>query len=325
MRRRELVLVLGCAMTVARPLRAQQKALPVIGFLGVATAAVYAPWIAAFRRGLDETGYVEGKNVTIEYRWAENHVDRLPALAADLVARKVDVIMTTGGTNGILAAKGATATIPIVAITAFDNLVATGLVASLAHPGGNLTGLSILVSELTPKRFELLSELVPQAKVIAVLVNPNLLNPWLGEVQEAARAKAVELPLLKASTESEIDAAFISLGELHVGALLVGADPFFNNRREQIVALAAHYAVPTSYEWRESLAAGGLISYGPSNTDTWRQAGVYVGKILKGAKPADLPIQQPTKFELVINLNTAKALGLTVPPGMLDLADEVIE
>jgi putative tryptophan/tyrosine transport system substrate-binding protein len=325
MRRRELVLVLGCAMTVARPLRAQQKALPVIGFLGVATAAVYAPWIAAFRRGLDETGYVEGKNVTIEYRWAENHVDRLPALAADLVARKVDVIMTTGGTNGILAAKGATATIPIVAITAFDNLVATGLVASLAHPGGNLTGLSILVSELMPKRFELLSELVPQAKVIAVLVNPNLLNPWLGEVQEAARAKAVELPILKASTESEIDAAFISLGELHAGALLVGADPFFNNRREQIVALAAHYAVPTSYEWRESVAAGGLISYGPSNTDTWRQAGVYVGKILKGAKPADLPIQQPTKFELVINLKTADALGLTIPRSILALADEVIE
>ena len=262
--------------------------------------------------------------MAIEYRWAEDHVDRLPALAADLVARKVDVIATSGGTAGILAPKGATSTIPIVCIGGGD-LVAAGLGARLAHPGGNLTGFSILTVELMPKRLELLSELVPQAKAIALLVNPNSPNDWLGDMQQAARAKGVELPILNASTASEIDAAFASLVQLQAGALLVGADPFFNNQREQIVALAARHAVPASYEWRESVAAGGLISYGPSLADTWRQSGAYVGRILKGAKPADLPVQQPTKFELVINMKTAKALGLTVPQSLLARADEVIE
>ncbi len=325
MRRREFVLLLGAQMTAAGKLRAQLKALPVIGFLGVATAEVYAPWIAAFRRGLDATGYVDDKNVTIAFRWAEGHVDRLPALAADLVARKVDVIMITGGTNGILAAKGATATIPIVAIVDFAPLIAAGLVASLGHPGGNLTGLSILVGQLMTKRLEQLSELVPQARTIALLVNPDLPNSWLGETQQSARAKGVETPILKASTESEIDAAFASLVELRARALLVGPATLFQNRREQIVALAARYAIPTSYEWRESVAIGGLISYGPSNADTWRQAGAYVGRILAGANPADLPIQQPTKFELAVNLKTAKALGVRVPPHILARADEVIE
>ncbi len=324
MRRRELLILGSTAIAFPLAARAQQKAMPVIGFLGVATAAVLAPQIAAFRRGLAETGYVEGKNVAIEFRWAENHVDRLPALAADLVARKVDVIRSTGGITGALAAKGATSTIPIV-FNAGGDLVAAGLIGSLAHPGGNLTGFSMLVTDLMPKRLELLSELVPRAGVIALLVNPSGPNNAWGDVQQAARTKGLQLPVLQAGTEGEIDAAFAALVQLQAGALLVGADPLFNNHREQIVALAARHAVPTSYEWRESVAAGGLISYGPSNAAINRQVGAYVGKILNGAKPADLPVQQPTKFELVVNLRTANALGLTVPQSILARADEVIE
>ena len=323
MRRRELIMLLS-GVAITWPLaaaQAQRKAMPVIGFLGIATPVVYASWLAAFRRGLDETGYVEGKNVAIEYRWAESYVDRLPALAADLVARKVDVIVATGGVTGALAAKGATSTIPIVGN---GDLVAAGLVANLAHPAGNVTGFINLVGDLMPKRIELLAELVPQARVIALLVNPSGPNSWLGDVQKAAHTKGVQLPIVWAGTESEIDAAFASVVELHAGAVLVGADPFFNNRREQIVELAAKYAVPTSHEWRESVVAGGLISYGPSRADAARQAGIYAGKILKGAKPADLPVQQPTRFELVINLKTARALGLTVPQSLLARA-EVIE
>jgi putative ABC transport system substrate-binding protein len=244
-------------------------------------------------------------------------------LADDLVGLKVDVIVTQGGTLPALAAKTATSTIPIV-FTGGDP-VATGLVASLARPGGNLTGFTFFFVELVPKRLELLSELVPQARVIALLVNPRSPNIWLGEVQQAARTRGVQLPILKAATESEIDAAFASLVELHAGALLIGPDPFFNDRREQLVALASRYALATSYEWRESVDAGGLISYGPSLTAAYRQVGIYAGRILKGEKPADLPVQQPTKFELVINLKTAKELGLTVPPSILARADEVIE
>ncbi len=263
--------------------------------------------------------------MAIEYRWAEGSYDRLPALAADLVGRKVDVIVASG-TPGIAAAKSATSTIPIVFLGGGD-LVAAGLVASLARPGGNLTGISIFGRELNPKRLDLLSELVPETKVIALLVNPNNsgAEPTIRDVQEAARAKGVQLHILNAGTESEIDAAFATLVQLHAGAIVVGSDPFFNSRREQLVAMAARHAVPAIYEWREFAEIGGLISYGPSLTGTWRQVGVYVGRILAGAKPADLPIQQPTKFELVINLKTAKSLGLTVPQSILARADEVIE
>jgi putative ABC transport system substrate-binding protein len=324
--RRELLLLLAGAVTAPGASRAQQKAMPVIGYLASATPAVNALLLPAFLQGLSETGYVEWQNVIIEYRWAEDRYDRLPALAAELVASKVDVIVSTGGITGALAAKNATSTIPIVFITG-DDPVARGLVASLARPGANLTGVSLFGFELMAKRLEQLAELVPQAQVIALLVNPNNVSTErvTREVQEAARVKAVQLHILKAGAESEINAAFASLGRLSAGALVIGTDAFFFSRRDQLVALAASYAVPVIYERREFTAAGGLISYGPSFTDTWRQAGIYAGKILKGAKPADLPVQQPTKFELVVNLKTAKALGLTVPQTILGRADEVIE
>ncbi len=326
MRRRELLLLLGGAMTAPRALSAQQKATPVIGYLNGTSPGPAAPFVPAFRQGLSETAYVEGQNVAIEYRWAEGHYDRLPALAADLVGRKVDLIAASGGPASALAAKSATSMIPIVFVSG-DDAVAAGLVASLARPSGNLTGVSFLDVELMQKRLELLSELVPQAGVIALLVNPNNPNAErvMRDVQEAARAKGVQLPIQKASSESEIDAAFATLVQLKAGALVVGADAFFSSRREQLVALASRHAVPAIYEWREFPAAGGLISYGTSLTGVYRQLGLYAGKILKGAKPADLPVEQPTTFELVVNLNTAKALGLTVPPSILARADEVIE
>jgi putative ABC transport system substrate-binding protein len=300
--------------------------MPVIGFLSARSPGESVALVAAFRQGLIETGYVEGQNLTIDYRWAEGHYDRLPALAADLAGRNVEMIATTGSPAPALAAKNATSTIPIVFLTGTDP-VATGLVASLARPGGNLTGVSILLVELTGKRFELLSELVPGAKVIALLVNPISpeAEPTIRDAQEAARAKGVQLPILTATTESEIDAAFASLAQLHAGALLVGGDPFFSTRREQFVALSSRHAIPAMYFNSTFAASGGLISYGTSLSTQWRQVGMYLGKILKGAKPADLPVEQPTRFELVINLKTAKALDLTVPPSLLDLADEVIE
>src|SRR5947207_1913833 len=317
MRRRDFITFLAGGITM-RPLaaHAQQKAMPVIGFLSSLSPGPSAPFTAAFLEGLSETGYVDGKNVAIEYRWAEENYDRLPALAADLVGHKVDVIVTVGGGVVALAAKNATSTIPIV--FSGGDPVALGLVASFARPGGNLTGFSILTGELSPKRLALLSELVPQAKVIALLVNPNspIAKRIIGDVQEAARAKGVQLSVLNASTEGEIAAAFAALVQLQAGALVVGNDPFFNNRREHLVALASRHAVPAIYEWREFAVAGGLISYGTSLTSVCRQHGGYTGKILKGAKPADLPVQQPTTFELVVNLKTAAALGR---------ADEVIE
>jgi len=326
MRRRELLLLLAGAMTSAPAPRAQQKAMPVIGILGTASPGAFAPYVTAFRQGLSETGYVEGQNVAIEYRWAEGHYDRLPALAAELVGRKVDVIVSTGGAPTALAAKSATSTIPIVFRIGAD-AVELGLVASLARPGGNLTGVSLLADELTPKRLELLSELVPQAGVIAVLVNPNNTNAErnIRDGQEAARAKGVRLTILKAGSASEIDTAFATFVPLHAGALVVSADPFLTSRREQLVALASRHAVPAIYAWREFAASGGLISYGSSLTAAFRLVGIYAGKILKGAKPADLPVEQPTRFELVVNLKTAKALGRTVPPSILARADEVIE
>jgi len=324
MTRRELLLLLGGAMIAVRGLRAQQKPVPVIGFLSGASPGATASYVAAFRQGLSETGWVEGQNVAFEYRWAEGRYDRLPALAADLVLRKVDLI-AADGIPAALAAKNATSTIPIV--FSVGDPVDLGLVASLARPAGNLTGVSTMAPELSPKRLELISELVPQVGVIALLVNPNNSNTerTTRDMQEAARAKGVQLPVLKAGSESEIDAAFASLVQLHAGALVVGGDPFFANRREQLVPLAATHGVPAIYQSREFAEAGGLISYGSNFTAAFRQVGIYAGRILRGEKPADLPVQQPTIFELVVNLKTAKALGLTIPQTILARADEVIE
>jgi putative tryptophan/tyrosine transport system substrate-binding protein len=331
MRRRELVLLVGGVMIASRVLRAQQKAMPVIGYLSSFSPPPNLGDLARSpsRQGLSETGFVEGQNAVFEYHWAEGHYDRLPALAADLVGRKVDLIVTSGGTPAALAAKNATSTIPIV-FTHVSDPVGMGLVASLARPGGNLTGFANITTELMPKRLELLSELVPQARVIALLVNPNnaYTEPMIPVVQEAARVKGLQLPILKAGTEGEIDSAFATLVQLHADGLVIGAEPFFYSRREQLVALASRHAVPAIYDEREYVASGGLISYGPSLailTDMDRQAGIYAGRILKGAKPADLPVQQPTTFELVVNLKTARTLGLTVPQLLLASADEVIE
>jgi putative ABC transport system substrate-binding protein len=326
-KRRELLTLLGGA-TVAAPrvARAQQKAMRVIGFLGGTSPDGYAPLVSAFRQGLSTTGYVEGQNVAIEYRWAEDHYERLPALAADLVGRKVDAIVTAGGPPTALAAKRATSTIPIV-FAAVGDPVGAGLVASLARPGGNITGMSILVHDLTPKRLELISEMVPQSAVLALLINPaNATHEGLAtNVQQVAREKGVQLAILRATNESEIAAAYASLAERHAGALILGPDALFTARRDQVVALASHYGVPAIYYFREFAAVGGLISYGPSIKGVFHEAGVYTGRILKGEKPADLPVEQPSTFELVINLRTAKALGLTVPQSLLTRADEVIE
>jgi putative ABC transport system substrate-binding protein len=308
-KRRELLLLLGGAMAMAPPLQAQKKAMPVIGFLSSGSPGPNAPIVAAFRQGLSETGYVEGKDVAIEYRWAEGSYDRLPAFAAELVGRKVEVI-ATGGMPSALAAKSATSRIPIVFLIGTDP-VELSLVASLARPAGNLTGVTMISTELAPKRLELLSELVPRAGAIALLVNPNNASaePTMRDVQEAAHAKGLQLHILRASTESEIDGIFTSLVQLHAGALVVGTDSLFISRREQLVALAARHAIPAIYELREFAAAGGLISYGPSRTAGYRLIGVYAGKILK----------------LVGNPNTADALGLIVPPAICAGADEVIE
>jgi putative ABC transport system substrate-binding protein len=324
MRRRELLLM-ATAMMAARAVRAQQKAMPVIGYLGGAAPEPFAPFVAAFRQGLQDTGYVEGQNLAIEYRWADGRLDRLPELAADLVSRKVDVIATSGGPAPARAAKNATATIPIVFVA--GDPVEQGLVASLARPGGNLTGFSIMSIEVWPKRLELISEIVPHALAIGLLVNRSnsSVERVIVPVQEAARAKGLQLHIVNAATDADLETAFATLAEGRVSGLVVGTDPFFNGRREEIVALAARHAVPAVYEWREFAHLGGLISYGSSLSGSYRQAGAYVGRILKGAKPADLPVQQPTTFELVVNLSTAKALGLTVPPSILARADEVIE
>jgi putative tryptophan/tyrosine transport system substrate-binding protein len=325
MTRRDFIAQLG-GVAITWPLAActQKPAMPVIGFLMTLSPGANNPrGVAGFEAGLAETGYVEGKNVAIEYRWAEGHYDRLPALAADLVSRHVAVLGAGGGSE--LEAKAATSTIPIVFVTQSDP-VAIGLVASLSRPGGNATGVTTFAVDLDAKRLELLRELVPKASLIALLVNPDRApaEPQARKAQEAARSFGLQLQVLNARTDHEIDAAFAQLVQLRAGALLVGSDPFFDSRHEQIIGLAARHVVPAIYELREFVAAGGLMSYGPSLYEAVRQAAIYTGKILHGAKAADLPVLQPTKFDLAINLKTAKTLGLIIPQSLLRRADEVI-
>jgi ABC-type uncharacterized transport system substrate-binding protein len=326
--RRKFLATLGGA-AVAWPLaaHAQQPAMPVIGYLNPTSPDAFADRLRAFHRGLKETGYVEGENVAIEYRWAENQLDRLPALAADLVRRRVAVIAASGGMPSILAAKAATTTIPIVFIVNEDP-VRLGLVASLARPSGNLTGINIFNAELTAKRLGLLRELVPAATRVAVLVNPAnaaSAETTLREVEPAARALGLQIQVLNASTIREIDAAFATFARERPDALLVGTDPFFSSRRVQISLQAMRHAIPATYSTRDIADVGGLMSYGTSFPDSYRQVGAYTGRILKGAKSADLPVVQSTKFELVINASTARMLGIEVSPSLLARADEVIE
>jgi putative ABC transport system substrate-binding protein len=326
-RRRDFITLLGGAAAVwPFAARAQQPGVPVVGFLNVASPEGYRPMVTAFRQGLQESGYVEGRNVAIEYRWAEGRSDRLPALAADLVHRQVAVIAATT-TPAALAAKAATTTIPIVFETGGDP-IQIGLVASLNRPGGNATGVSQLNTEVMPKRLELLHELLSTATAIALLVNPT--NPALAEVvlrasRAAIQTLGLDLHVLNASAESDFDAVFANVIQLRAGGLVIGADAFFTSRQEQLAALALRHAVPAVYEYREFVAAGGLLSYGGSLPDSYRLAGVYSGRILKGEKPGELPVQQVTKVEMFLNLKTAKALGITVPLPLLGRADEVIE
>ena len=327
MKRRAFITLLGGA-AAAWPLaaRAQYPAMPVIGFLSGRSPHEAAYVVAAFHRGLREGGYSEGQNVGVEYRWAEGQYDRLPELAVDLVRRRVALIVSTGGIGAALAAKQATSTIPIV-FTAGDDPIKHGLVASLNRPGGNVTGIYNFISAIEAKRFGLLRETDPTSGSIAVLLNPSYsgFDVQLNDLQEAARAVGQQIGVFKASNEADIHAAFRSIARWSAAALLVGADPFFNGRREQLVTLAAHYSIPAMYELREYVLSGGLMSYGTNLADAYRQVGNYAARVLKGDKPTDLPVVQSSKFELVVNLKTAKALGQTIPAGVLAIADEVIE
>jgi putative ABC transport system substrate-binding protein len=328
MRRREFITFLGGA-AAAWPMvaRAQQPAMPVIGWLGSGSSDAFADQVTAFRKGVNQAGFVEGQNVAIEYHWAEGEYDRLPALAAGLVRRPVAVILTSGGVRPTLAAKTATSRIPIVFLNGGSDPVAAGLVASFNRPGGNVTGVNFLAGDLVTKQLALLRELVPAAIMIAMLVNPNspVDDPIGRDLQIAVRSLGLQLRVLTASTERGIDEVFASFGQQPADALLVQTEPFLSGRRGQIVALATRHAIPTISSVNAFAKAGGLISYGASATDAYRQAGVYVGRILKGEKPADLPVVQPVKFDLVINLKTAKAIRLEIPPTLLARADEVIE
>ena len=327
MKRREFITLLGgTAATWPLAARAQQRAMPVIGFLSSTSPQVYAARLPAFAQGLKEEGYIEGQNVAIEYRWAGDHDDRLPVLAAELVHRQVTVI-AAGGTPASVAAKAATATIPIVFETAADP-VTLGLVASLNRPGGNLTGVTNLNVEVGQKRLELLRELLPAATIIAVLVNPSapaITEQFMRTVQAAAPALGMQLHVLQASTDHDLDTAFVAIGQLRADALVIGPYLFFNSRKEQLGALSLRHAVPAIFTYREFVAAGGLMSYGADEAETYRLVGIYTGKILKGASPGDLPVQRSTKVELIINLKTAKALGIAVPLALSGRADELIE
>jgi len=325
-KRREFIALLGGA-AAAWPLTARaQPARPVIGFLGSISPAVVISPLSSFRRALNEAGFEEGKTVAIEYRWAEGHYDRLPDLAADLVRHHTAVIVTVGGDPPALAAKAATSTIPIVFIVGRDP-VKFGLVASLNQPGGNATGVNLYITETEAKRIELLRDLLTTVMTLGVLMNPKTVDSeiQLSEVLTAARALQQRTEVVNASNELEIETAFLTLAQRKVGAILVGADPFFNNRRELIISLAARYAIPAIYPLRDFADSGGLVSYGTSLVDAYHQVGIYAARILKGERPGDLPVMQPTKFDLIINLRTAKALGLNVPDKLLALADEVIE
>jgi putative ABC transport system substrate-binding protein len=328
MKRRTFISLLGgTAATWPLAAHAQQPVMPVIGFLNIASAEAWAEYVAAFKQGLGQTGFVEGQNVAIEYRWAGGDYSRLAALATDLVSLRVSVIAANGGSRSALAAKGATATIPIVFTFGDGDPVKHGLVESINHPGRNITGVTMIAGMLEPKRLELLREIVSKATVVHILVNPSNAGVLqdIPTVAAAAGKLGLAFEVVQAGSESEIDAAFATLAREHAQALMVANDGFLTLRRPQIVALAARYALPAIYPWREFAAAGGLMSYGTSIREAYRQSGIYVGEILKGAKAADLPVQQPTKFELVINLKTARALGLDVPATVLARADEVIE
>ena len=327
MKRRDFIALLGSAAAACSlPGRAQQPAMPVIGFLHSASPAAFVHLVTAFRQGLSSAGYVEGRNLAIEYRWAEDQLDRLPAMAADLVGRRVAVIATFGGERPAQVAMAATTTIPIVFATGADP-VKSGLVTSLNRPTANVTGVTFFTIALGQKRLELLRELVPRAALIAVLYNPSMSNAKdnLKDVQDAARALGQPIYFVSAGAENEFDTAFASIARERAQALLVLSSPLFTNRREHLNALVARHGLPAIYSQRESAESGGLMSYGASTSEAYRQAAVYVNRILKGAKPADLPVQQPTSFELVINLKTAKALGITIPPSLLLRADEVIQ